>query len=135
MATLSQDGSTVSTVTTHTSNGSVGPYAINFPYTSALDLEVFVNGVLKTRTTHYTFSSTTQITFTSGNAPANGAIIKINRNTIMTGNAVFFEDASVLTAANLNANADQLLHGVQELIFDYVRRDGSQGVTGNHVFE
>ena len=139
MATIQYGGTgsntPLSTVTTHTSNGSAGPYAINFDYNLPTDIDVRVAGVLKTRNTHYTLTSTTQITFTSGNLPANGAIITFTRNTNITAPPVTFTDGGVLTSEDLNESFTSLFNGMQEIVFDFVKRDGSQGVTGNLVFE
>ena len=135
MATNVSGGVTTPTSTTHTGNGSTGPFSISFEYSIVDDVQVFVDGVLKTRTTHYTFFNSFSIAFTSGNAPANGAIILIQRNTIVASPTHTFADASVLTATDLNRNNAQIFHGVQELVDDYVKRDGSQTIKGNLVFE
>ena len=124
---------TASTSTTLTSNGTTGPYALDFEYSTVFDVEVFVDGVLKTRTTDYTFTSATQITFT--NAPSNGATILIQRNTVVHALATFFSDGSVLSATELNNVNKQLLHSIQELVDDYVKRDGSQTINTSLVFE
>lgn len=51
---------------------------ITRPSTTTSDLAVYVNGTLKTHTTHYTYSTTTGIiTFTGGNAPPNGHAVTI----------------------------------------------------------
>ena len=121
--------------TTHTGNGSAGPFAISFEYSLETNIDVTVDGVLKTRTTDYTFTSATQITFTSGNEPANGSVIVFTRNTNLASAFVTFEDASVLTARNLNVQTEQLVHGVQEIIADYVKRDASLTIKDNLVFE
>ena len=135
MATNISGGITTPTSTTHTGNGSTGPFSISFEYSIRDDVQVFVDGVLKTVTTHYTFFNSFSIAFTSGNAPANGAIILIQRNTIVASPTHTFADASVLTATDLNRNNAQIFHGVQELVDDYVKRDGSQTIKGNLVFE
>ena len=128
-------GTPVPTSTTHTGNDTAGPFSISIAYGIEQDIDVFVAGVLKTRTTHYTFTSATQITFTSGNEPANGATILFQRNTYVGAATHTFSDASVLTATELNENNKQILHGVQELVDDYVRRDGTQSIRANLVFE
>ena len=128
-------GTPVPTSTSHTGNGTAGPFAIDVAYGTEGDIQVFVAGVLKTRTTHYTFTSPTQITFTSGNEPANGATILFQRNTFVGASNHLFSDASVLSATELNENNKQVLHGIQELVDDYVRRDGTQTIRANLVFE
>jgi len=125
--------STTSTSTTLTSNGTTGPYALDFEYATVFDVEVFVDGVLKTRTTDYTFTSATQITFT--NAPSNGATILIQRNTVVHALTTLFQDGSVLSASELNNVNKQLLHSIQEVVDDYVKRDGSQTINNSLVFE
>jgi len=68
---------TAASFTNHTGNGTAGPFSISFSYLSEAEVDVTVGGVLKTITTHYTFTSATQITFTSGNEPGNGVAIKL----------------------------------------------------------
>ena len=97
--------------------------------------EVLVDGVLKTETTHYTFDSKFNISFTSGNEPANGANIVFQRNTKVNTARISFSDASVLKALDLNQNNDQVLHAIQELVDDYVKRDGTKTIKGNLSFE
>jgi hypothetical protein len=126
---------TTASFTNHTGNGTAGPFSISFSYLSEAEVDVFVGGVLKTITTHYTFTSATQITFTSGNEPGNGAVIKIQRDTNIGAKKVDFNDGSVLTESDLDTQNDQLLFGLQELSDEYVKRNGTQSITGNLVFE
>ena len=126
---------TAASFTNLTGNGTAGPFAISFNYIDKADIEVFVDGVLKTETTHYTFTSTSGITFTTGNEPANGAVILFKRNTGVNATKVSFNDASVLKAFDLNLNNKQFLHAVQELIEDNLKRDGTKTLKGNLIFE
>ena len=106
---------TAASFTNHTGNGSAGPFNISFSYLAEAEVDVTVGGVLKTITTHYTFTSATQITFTSGNEPANGVAIKFQRDTNISAKKVDFADGSVLTEADLDANSDQVLFAQQEI--------------------
>ena len=129
---------TAPSFTEHTapsSGSTAGPYNISFSYIDEDEVDVTVDGVLKTKTTHYTFASADTIQFTSGNNPANSAAIKFQRDTNIGAKKVDFQDGSVLTETDLDSSTDQLLFGLQELSDDYVKRDGSQTVTGNLVFE
>jgi hypothetical protein len=129
---------TAPSFTEHTapsSGSTAGPYSISFSYIDEDEVDVTVDGVLKTKTTHYTFASATTIQFTSGNNPANSAAIKFQRDTDIGSKKVDFQDGSVLTETDLDSSTDQLLFSLQELADDYVKRDGSQTVTGNLVFE
>tara|TARA_R100000995_G_scaffold30665_1_gene13667 strand:- start:1220 stop:4660 length:3441 start_codon:yes stop_codon:yes gene_type:complete len=136
---------TVPTFTNHTGNGSAGPFNIGFNYIDKSEVIVTVNEVLKSTPTHYTFNSNTQITFTSGNEPASGLNIGLRRSTNITTAKVDFEDGSVLTETDLDANTNQLLFALQEntdalsgtgleTSILYLR-DGSRTLTGNIVFE
>jgi len=107
---------TSASFTNHTGNGSAGPFNISFSYLSEAEVDVTVGGVLKTITTHYTFTSATQITFTSGNEPGSGVAIKFQRDTNISAKKVDFQDGSVLTEADLDTNADQVLFAQQEII-------------------
>ena len=106
---------TAASFTNHTGNGSAGPFSISFSYLSEAEVDVTVGGVLKTITTHYTFSSATQITFTSGNEPGNGVAIKFQRDTDISAKKVDFQDGSVLTETDLDTNADQVIFAQQEI--------------------
>ena len=136
---------TVPTFTNHTGNGTAGPFNIGFNFIDRNEVIVRVNEVLKSTPTHYTFNSGTQITFTSGNEPATGVNIELRRSTNITTAKVDFEDGSVLTETDLDANTNQLLFALQENT-DAVNannlesssiylRDGSRTLTGNIVFE
>ena len=95
---------TAASFTNHTGNGTAGPFNVSFSYLSEAEVDVTVGGVAKTLGTHYTFSSATQITFTSGNEPGNGVAIKFQRNTNVSSKAVDFNDGSVLTEIDLDNN-------------------------------
>ncbi len=107
---------TAASFTNHTGNGSAGPFNVSFSYLSEAEVDVTVGGVLKTITTHYTFTSATQITFTSGNEPGNGVAIKFQRDTAIGSKKVDFVDGSVLTEIDLDNNANQLLFSMQEIV-------------------
>ncbi len=107
---------TAASFTNHTGNGSAGPFNVSFSYLSEAEVDVTVGGVLKTITTHYTFTSATQITFTSGNEPGNGVAVKFQRDTNVGSKKVDFVDGSVLTEIDLDNNADQLLFSMQEIV-------------------
>ena len=130
---------TAASFTNHTGNNTAGPFPISFSYLDEDEIDVTVDGDLKNKTTHYTFPSATTISFTSGNHPSNGAVIKFQRDTDISTKKVDFQDGSVLTEADLDNINNQTLYALQEnldtLTTDYLRRDGTQTVTGNIVFE
>jgi hypothetical protein len=105
----------------HTGNGSTTDFAINQidGWISSGFLKVYVNDVLQT--TGYSFININTVSpilrFTT--APANGAVIRIQRETPATvstfqSNVVDFNDGSILTAQDLDNLAKGLLHRVQE---------------------
>ena len=107
---------TAASFTSHTGNGGAGPFSISFSYQSEDEIDVTVDGVLKTKTTHYTFPSATTISFTSGNHPANSAAIKFQRDTNISAKKVDFVDGAILTEADLDTNTEHLLFGLQEVL-------------------
>jgi hypothetical protein len=127
MATNTADSSTE-----HTGNGSTTSFSISFTYLSTAEIDVKVNNVVKSIGSDYTISGQT-LTFSS--APSNGHVISIKRDTNIGQKKVDFEDGSVLTETDLDNNTNQLLFGIQEIADDYVKRDGSQTITGDIVFE
>ena len=126
---------TSATSQNHNGTGSQANFAISFPFLLNSEIEVTVGGVLKTLGNHYNIVGS-EVQFTSGNIPASGtANIVFNRDTNISTKRVDFEDGSVLTEADLDNNVNQVLFAQQELSNDYVKRDGTQTVTGNLVFE
>jgi len=107
---------TAASFTSHTGNGGAGPFSISFSYLSEDEIDVTVDGVLKTKTTHYTFPSATTISFTSGNHPANSAAIKFQRDTNISAKKVDFVDGAILTESDLDTNTEHLLFGLQEVL-------------------
>ena len=105
---------TATSLTTHTGNGSTNAFAISFSFLADSEIDVTVADVLKTINTHYTISGST-VTFTSGNTPANGASVKLQRDTDISAKKVDFSDGSVLTEADLDANSDQIIFAQQEI--------------------
>ena len=108
---------TAASFTSHTGNNTAGPFAISFDYLSEDEIDVTVDGVLKNKTTQYTFPSATTISFTSGNYPGNSAAIKFQRDTNISAKRVDFEDGSVLTESDLDTNTEHLLYGIQEVLY------------------
>ena len=96
----------------YTGNGSTTQYSITFPYIDVTHVKAYLNGVL---TSAYTISSST-LTFTT--APANGVVIRIERETPNDNRLVDFTDGSVLTEQDLDRSADQNFYIAQEITDD-----------------
>jgi hypothetical protein len=97
---------------TYTGNGSTTQYSITFPFLDSTHVKAFIDG---TQTTAFTLSSST-LTFNS--APANSAIIRIERQTPTDTRIVDFTDGSVLTESDLDKSADQNFFIAQEISDD-----------------
>lgn len=93
-----------------TGDGSTTDFTIPYTYLEADDVTAFVGGV----STSFTFTSSNVVTFTS--APANGASVRIVRNTDLDALNVTYSDGGALTAEQLNSSNKQLLFGVQEAV-------------------
>ena len=93
-----------------TGDGSTTDFTIPYTYLEADDVTAFVGGV----STSFTFTSNNVVTFAS--APANGASVRILRNTDLDALNVTYSDGGALTAEQLNTSNKQLLFGVQEAI-------------------
>ena len=101
---------------TQAGNGSSASFSFSaLDYLSVDHLVVKVDGVAKTLTTHYTVAAP-NITFTSGNIPADGTVIKIQRDTPRTKatRVVDFANGAVLTEADLDNAHLQNLYIAQE---------------------
>jgi hypothetical protein len=100
------------TSNTYTGNGSNKLFSITFPYLDTSDINVYLNGVLQTITTQYSFANATTVEFVA--APANGAVVLLDRSTDdQTLQATFFPGSSI-KANDLNFNFDQVLYLAQE---------------------
>jgi len=97
---------------TYTGNGSTTAYSITWEYLDSTHVKCFLDG---SSTTAFTVSSST-VTFNS--APANGVVIKIERQTPLTSRLVDFQDGSVLTESDLDKSANQNFFAVQEMSDD-----------------
>jgi hypothetical protein len=100
------------TSNSYTGNGSTVLFSITFPYLDTTDVDVYLNGTLQTFTTQYSFANATTIQFVT--APANGAVILLNRNTNDSVLQATFFPGSSIKAADLNADFDQVLYIAQE---------------------
>jgi hypothetical protein len=97
---------------TYTGNGSTTQYSISFTYIDSTHVACFLDGV---STSAFSVSGAT-VTFNS--APANGVVIRIERQTPLTARLVDFQDGSVLTEAELDMSANQNFFAVQEFSDD-----------------
>jgi hypothetical protein len=97
------------TQNTYTGNGSTVLYSFTFPYLETTDIKVSLNGTV---TTAYTLANATTIQFTT--APANGAAIRIYRQTDDSGLQSTFYPGSAIRSSDLNVNFTQNLYVTQE---------------------
>lgn len=97
------------TQNTYTGNGSTVLYSFTFPYLATTDIKVSLNGV---NTTAYTLANPTTIQFNS--APANGAAIRIYRQTEDATTRATFFPGSAIRSQDLNDNFLQVLYKSQE---------------------
>jgi hypothetical protein len=97
------------TQNTYTGNGSTVLYAFTFPYLETTDIKVSLNGTV---TTAYTLANATTVQFNT--APANGAAIRIYRQTDDTNPSSTFYPGSAIRSQDLNDNFTQILYVSQE---------------------
>lgn len=100
------------TSNTYTGNGSNKLFSITFPYLETTDIDVYLNGVLQTVTTQYTFANATTVEFVA--APGAGTTVLLNRSSDDTTLQATFFPGSSIKAADLNDNFDQVLYLAQE---------------------
>lgn len=91
-------------VVQYTGNGSQTAFSITFAYTATSDLAVYIDGTLKTLTTHYTVASST-LTFLS--APVNGAIVEIGL-AVPISRSTDFATGGDFQASAINLQLDRL---------------------------
>jgi hypothetical protein len=94
----------------YSADGMADSFTVPFEYISQVDVQVSVNGVLKTLGTDYTFPSSSYIKF---NAKPTGTVF-LQRITPRDHRLVDFQDATVLTESDLDTSAKQSLFIAQE---------------------
>jgi len=119
------------TQNTYTGNGSNKLFSITFPYLETSDIDVYLNNVLQTITTQYSFANATTIEFVT--APPNGATVKIDRTTDDSELPATFFPGSSIKAADLNADFDQTLYVVQEINNKAVKLDDPLYVNKTYI--
>ncbi len=106
----------MSTEYTPTGNGSQTNYSFTFPYLKQSDIKVTVAGVAKTQgtgTDQWQFHNATTVKFNT--APADGAAIRIYRETADTNLSATFYAGSAIKSQDLNDNFTQNLYVTQEV--------------------
>jgi hypothetical protein len=98
-------------------------------YIKQNDISVYVNDVLKTLTTHYTFN--TAGTAIILNTAVSGATVLITRTTGIDDNVVTYTPGSTLTAADLNNASNQNLYALQEFRDSYGAFVGGTDLASN----
>ena len=106
----------MSTEYTTTGDGSETNYSFTFPYLKESDIKATVAGVAKTQGTgsaQWQFHNATTVKFNT--APANGAAIRIYRETADTNLSATFYAGSAIKSQDLNDNFTQNLYVTQEV--------------------
>ena len=109
------------TENTYTQSGSTTNYSFTFPYLKESDVKVTVAGAASTA---WTFHNATTVKFNT--APANGAAIRIYRETADTNLSATFYAGSAIKSQDLNDNFTQNLYVTQE-----VRDDSALALTNS----
>jgi microcystin-dependent protein len=99
------------TENTYTGNGSTVLFSFTFPYLETTDIKVSLNGTL---TTAYTLANATTVQFNT--APANGAAIRIYRDTDDANVYATFFPGSAIRSEDLNNSLTQVLYKTQETV-------------------
>ena len=97
------------TQNTYTGNGSNTNFSITFEYLKQADVKASIDG---TATTAFTFSNATTLSFNT--APANGAAVRIFRDTDISSLKATFFPGSAIKAEDLNDNFTQNNFATQE---------------------
>ena len=98
---------------TYTASASQTDFTITFPYIANTDIDVYVDGTLKTVTTDYTFPDTTTVRFGAG--LVGGEVVLVTRTTSQATRLVTYTAGSLLTN-DLNNDSLQAFYMAQEAI-------------------
>lgn len=106
-------------------DGATVAFPFTFKYTSASDIDVYVDGTLKTLTTHYTVTAAAggaaggTVTFLS--APANGTRVLITRSAAYSQTTSLRNGVTSLNGTTLENTYDRLAMQIQQLADDTSR--------------
>ena len=116
---------TYSTEVSHTQSGTTNrDFSVTFPFLATTDLRVQLAGVTKSLNTDYTIVQSGANTVVNFNtAPANGATIRIFRDTDIDNLNHSFVAGSSIRSTDLNNNNTQLIYAAQE--FGTLKTDNS----------
>jgi hypothetical protein len=114
------------TETLYVGDGVTTTFVFTFPYQTTADVKVSING---TPTTAWSFTGTQTILFTS--APANGAAVRIYRDSVIDALYASFSSGAAIRGSDLNENFTQNLYLMQELRDNTIRSDGSVPMEAN----
>ena len=116
---------TYSTEVSHTQSGTTNrDFSVTFPFLATTDIRVQLAGVTKSLNTDYTIVQSGANTVVNFNtAPANGATIRIFRDTDIDNIESTFVAGSSIRSTDLNSNNTQLLYAAQE--FGTLKTDNS----------
>ena len=102
----------------YTSTGSLGPYSFSFKVLASGDVRVYVDATLKTASTHYNVSlssdGTGSVTFTSGNAPASDTVVTIESNQAIERTSDYTTGGD-FKATSINDDLDRLAINDQQI--------------------
>lgn len=98
----------------YTGNGTITDFSVTFPYLDKSHVEVLVGGILQTLTTNYSWLNSTTVRLVT--APASGVVVKLQRKSSRSTKLVDFQDATVLTEADLDKSASQAFYLAQEAL-------------------
>ena len=120
-------------------DGSDVTFDIPFEYLEESDVKVSVGGTLKTQDTDYTFSTLTEITFTTA-PPSGTANVRIFRDTDINSLRNEFFAGSAIRAQDLNDDFLQTLYTVQEIEDQFVTQtngsfDNNVDMNSNRITE
>ena len=107
------------TQNSYTGNGSTTTYSFTFPYLKTSDIKASLDATV---TTAFTLPNATTVQFNT--APANGAKIKIYRETDDSALAATFYAGSAVKSEDLNDNFTQNLYSTQEVTARYLSNLG-----------
>lgn len=113
---------TLATTTSRVSyagNGTAGPFAYTWKVFSDSDLKVYVDDILKTKTTHYTVSGVGvagggNVTFTAGNFPAVSAEVVIYRDQPLVQETDLIANGQI-PAESLETQLDKIVMQIQTI--------------------
>jgi hypothetical protein len=109
----------------YTGDGDLQNFSVPFPYLRKSHVKVYVQGILKSLTVHYTWLNLSTVQFNT--APLEGEVVTLMRSTSRGERLVDYQTGSILDDTTLDLDSNQLFYLMQEAFDSLAMAENADG--------